>query len=173
LTPARGRSNAQAVRCEREGEVLAKFTAEQAHAVVEIQQLINDWGYDLDLYNGEHVADLVTEDCTYVVGGVGREGRAAVVQFYIDRKARLAATPEGVPIHRHALANLRVSFRSAAEASITFNLVYFSTLGMASGADHADPASYADVRMDCRRDADGHWRIARFDSNQAFRRVLK
>jgi ketosteroid isomerase-like protein len=152
---------------------LAKFTAEQARAVVEIQQLIHDWGYDLDLYNGEHIADVVTEDCTYVVGGAPREGRAAVVQFYIDRKARLAATPEGVPVHRHALSNLRVSFQSDTLASITFNLIYFSTLGMASGADHADPASYADVRMDCRRDADGHWRIARFESNQAFRRVVR
>jgi ketosteroid isomerase-like protein len=152
---------------------LARFTAEQAHAVVEIQQLINDWGYDLDLHNGAHIADLVTEDCAYLVGGALREGRAAVVQFYIDRKARLAATAEGVPIHRHALANLRVAFSSADAASITFNLVYFSTMGVAAGADHADPASYADVRMDCRREADGHWRIARFESNQAFRRVLK
>lgn len=152
---------------------MARFTAEQAQAVVEVQQLINDWGYELDLHNGEHIADLVTEDCSYFVGGVPREGRAAVVQFYADRFARLAATAEGVPIHRHALCNLRVDFGSATMASITFNLVYFSTMGVAAGVDHADPASYADVRMDCRRDADGHWRIAKFESNQAFRRVLK
>jgi uncharacterized protein (TIGR02246 family) len=152
---------------------LARFTAVQAHAVVEIQQLINDWGYELDLHNGKNIADLVTEDCTYVVRGGARTGRAAVVQFYAERLAELAATPEGVPTHRHALANLRVGFRSDVEAAITFNLIYFSTLGMASGADHADPASYADVRMDCRRDSDGHWRIARFDSNQSFRRVVK
>jgi hypothetical protein len=152
---------------------LARFTAEQAQAVVEIQQLINDWGYELDIHNGQNIAELVTEDCAYTVGGTLRTGRAGVVQFYAERLARLAATPEGVPIHRHALANLRVSFASASEASITFNLIYFSTMGVAAGTDHAEPASYADVRMDCRRDADGHWRIARFDSNQAFRRVLK
>lgn len=152
---------------------MAKFTAEQAHAVVEIQQLINDWGYELDLHNGRNIADLVTEDVSYVLGGSPRDGRAAVVQFYAEREARLAATPEGVPIHRHALSNLRVSFKAADQASITFNLIYFSTLGMASGVEHADPASYADVRMDVRRDADGHWRIAKFDSNQAFRRVAK
>lgn len=152
---------------------MARFTAEQARAVVEIQQLINDWGYELDLNNGQNIADLVTEDCTYVVGGTDRVGRPEVIKFYADRKARLAATPEGVPIHRHALSNLRVAFDSDSEAAITFNLIYFSTLGMASGADHADPASYADVRMKVRRDADGHWRILRFDSNQAFRRVVK
>lgn len=152
---------------------LAKFTAEQAQAVVEIQQLINDWGYELDLENGRNIADLVTEDCVYVVGGTPRTGRAAVVQFYAERLARLAATPEGVPVHRHALCNLRVSFSAATQASIAFNLIYFSTMGQAAGVDHADPASYADVRIDVRRDADGHWRIARFDSNQAFRRVAK
>ena len=64
---------------------MAKFTAEQAHAVVEIQQLINDWGYELDLNNGQTIADLVTEDCVYVVGGAPREGRAGVVRFYAER----------------------------------------------------------------------------------------
>lgn len=151
---------------------MAKFTAAQAHAVVEIQQLINDWGYELDVNNGKNVADLVTEDCTYVVRGGNREGRAAVVKFYADRLAQLAAGA-GVPIHRHALCNLRVSFKSDSEVSILFNLLYFSTLGMASGQDQADPAAYADVRMNCRRDTDGHWRISRFESNQSFRRVPK
>jgi uncharacterized protein (TIGR02246 family) len=152
---------------------LARYTAEQACAIVEIEQLISDWGYELDIHNGDNIAEVVTEDCSYFVGGSERKGRPAVVQFYIDRKARLAATPEGVPIHRHALHNLRVRFSSADAASITFNLTYFSTMGVAAGPDHADPASYADVRMDVRRDTDGHWRIARFESNQAFRRVLK
>jgi len=154
-------------------ENLAKFTAEQAHAIVEIQQLINDWGYELDMFNGKNMADLVTEDCSYVVRGEARNGRAAVVRFYADRLAQLAGTPGGVPTHRHALSNLRVSFSSADEASITFSLTYFSTLGVAAGTDHADPASYADVRMVCRRDADGHWRIGKFDSTPVFRRVSK
>lgn len=152
---------------------MARFTAEQAHAVVEIQQLINDWGYELDLSNGKNVGDLVTEDCVYVVRGEARNGRAAVVRFYADRLAQLTGTPEGVPTNRHAISNLRVDFRSAGEASITFSLTFFSTLGVAAGTDHADPALYADVRMVCRREADGHWRIARFDSTPVFRRVPK
>ncbi len=152
---------------------MARFTAEQAHAVVEIQALINEWGYELDINNGKNVANLVTEDCVYIVGGSPKNGRSEVVKFYADRLARLSATPEGVPTHRHALHNLRVHFETSNKASITFNLTYFSTMGMASGAEHADPNSYADVRMDCRRDIAGDWRIAKFDSNQSFRRVLK
>ena len=150
---------------------VAKFNMEQALAVAEVQELINDWAHELDVNNGLHVSTLVTEDCTYVVGGAPRQGRAAVEKFYQERLARLSARPEGVPTQRHTLSNLRVSFRSPSEVSITFSLVYFTTAGMASGLNHADPAAVADVRMDCRRDNDGEWRIAMFDSNQTFRRV--
>ncbi len=145
---------------------------EQVRAVVEVQQLVNDWGHELDIHNGLHIAGLVTEDCKYTVGGALREGRASVEKFYQNRRERLSAQPDGVPTHRHALSNLRVSFRSAGEVSITFSLVYFTTAGMASGVNHADPAAVADVRMNCRRDDEGEWRIAMFDSNQAFKRVL-
>jgi hypothetical protein len=150
---------------------VAKFNIEQAVAVAEIQQLINDWAHELDVNNGLHIAGLVSADCKYVVGGSPREGRAAVEKFYQDRLERLSARPEGVPTQRHTLSNLRVSFRSVDEASITFSLVYFTTAGMASGLNHADPAAVADVRMDCRRDKDGPWQIAMFDSNQTFKRV--
>ena len=151
---------------------MSKFTPEQAVAILEIQQLINEWSYELDVHNGINIANLITEDCSYLVRGGVRTSRAAVVEFYKERLATLAATPEGVPIHRHILANLRVKFNSANDASIGFSLVYFTTAGMKSGTDHADPASTADVRMDVRRGADGEWLIAKFDSNQTFRRVL-
>lgn len=146
---------------------------EQSLAIASVQQLINDWAYELDVNNGLHIAGLVTEDCRYVVGGTPREGRPAVEKFYSDRLERLSAQPDGVPTQRHMLSNLRVSFRSATDVSITFSLLYFTTAGMSSGLNHADPAATADVRMDCRRDADGEWRISAFDSGQAFRRVPK
>ena len=150
---------------------MAKFTIEQAVTAAAVQQLINDWAHELDVHNGLHISDLVTEDCTYILGGTPRNGRAAVAQFYQDRLKRLSAQPQGVPTQRHALSNLRINFRSADAVSITFTLVYFTTAGMASGLNHADPAAVADVRMDCRREADGEWRIALFDSNQTFKRA--
>ncbi|WP_297493797.1 nuclear transport factor 2 family protein [Acidocella sp.] len=151
---------------------MSKFTPEQAVAVIEIQQLINEWSYELDVNNGINIASLITEDCSYLVRGGVRTSRDAVAQFYKERLEGYAATPEGAPIHRHMLANLRVSFTGADAAAIGFSLLYFSTLGMKAGTDHADPASAADVRMDVRRDAGGEWRIAKFDSNMTFRRVL-
>ena len=150
---------------------MAKFDSERTATFAEVQQLINDWAYELDNHNGLHISSLVTEDCTYVVGGAARQGRAEIEKFYRERLERLSARPEGVPTQRHTLSNLRISYRSAGDLSITFTLVYFTTAGMASGLDHADPAAVADVRMDCRRDNDGEWRISRFDSNQTFRRV--
>jgi uncharacterized protein (TIGR02246 family) len=150
---------------------VAKFNLEQALVVAEVQQLINDWANELDGNNGLNIAGLVTEDCVYVVGGSSREGRSAVEKFYQERLARLSAQPGGLPTQRHTLSNLRTTFHGSDAVSITFTLVYFTTAGMASGLNHADPAAVADVRMDCRRDSDGHWRIAKFDSNQTFKRV--
>ena len=150
---------------------MAKFNVEQALTVAAVQQLINDWAHELDVHNGLHISGLVTEDCNYAVGGALRQGRAAIERFYQERLERLSARPEGLPTQRHTLSNLRVSFRTTNEVSITFTLVYFTTAGMVSGSNHADPAAVADVRMDCRRDDDGQWLIAMFDSNQTFRRV--
>lgn len=151
---------------------MTKFTQAQAIAYVEIQQLIHEWSYELDVHNGANIAALLTEDCSYLVRGGVRTGRDAVAQFYRERLETLSASTEGVPVHRHALSNLRVSFQGANEAEIGFSLIYFSTAGMASGTDHADPASVADVRMTVRRGADEQWRIAMFDSGQSFRRVV-
>jgi hypothetical protein len=136
-----------------------------------VQLLINDWAYELDVNNGLNIGALVTEDCHYVVRGAPRLSRAAVEQFYKERLESFATQPAGVPIQRHTLSNLRVSFHSDSHVSITFTLVYFTTAGMSTGLKHADPAAVADVRMDCRRDRDGEWRIAKFDSNQTFQRV--
>ncbi len=150
---------------------MAKFTIEQALTVAAVQQLINDWATELDINNGLKISNLVTADCNYNVGGAIRDGRAEVEKFYQERIVRLGALPGGVPTQRHILSNLRVNFRSASDVSITFTLVYFTTAGMSSGLNHADPAAVADVRMDCRQEGDGEWRISKFDSNQTFKRT--
>ena len=151
---------------------MAKFTVAQAADVLAIQQVINEWATELDVNNGVNIARYVTDDCRYHFGPTVRTGRAEIVQHYTDRMVRLAATDEGVPVHRHNQSNFIVRFKSADEAAVTFSLIYFSTLGQAKGTEHADPAAVADVRMECRRDADGEWLISMFDSGQSFRRVL-
>ncbi len=149
---------------------MAKFTSQEAVAWVAIQQLINDWGYELDVNNGLNIADLVTEDCNYTVRAVPRLSRADVAAFY---KTRLAEFPDGPPVQRHAQTNLRVQFNSPCEASITFTLIYFTTAMIAAGADAADPTAVADVRMEVKCCDDGHWRISMFDSAQCLIRTAK
>ena len=147
---------------------MAKFSAGQATAIAAINQVINDWAFELDVNNGQNISGLVTEDCDYNVGGARRAGRVEVAKFYTERLTRLSATPAGVPVQRHTLSNLRTSFKSDDEAAITFTLIYFTTAGMSSGLNHADPAAVADIRMNASRGADGEWLISMFDSNQSF-----
>ena len=150
---------------------MAKFSVEQAAAVAAIQQVINEWGHELDENNGLSIveADILSEDCRYNVGGVWREGRAAVGQFYREREQRLAAE-SGVPVMRHVMSNYRVSFVAQDRAEVGFLLVYFAATGTPHFTSYCDPLAVADVRMECRRDKADEWRIAMFDSGQIFRR---
>jgi uncharacterized protein (TIGR02246 family) len=143
---------------------MAKFTMEETMAWVAIQQLINEWGAELDVNNGLNIGDLVTEDCAYTVRGVLRTSREEVQAFY---KGRLAEFPDAPPVQRHAQTNLVVTFTSADAADIKFTLVYFTTAIVAAGASEADPCAVADVTMQAQRSDDGHWRISMFDSAQS------
>ncbi len=152
---------------------MAKFSSEQAVAWVAIQQLINDWGYELDVNNGLNIGNLVTENCHYTVRAVPRLSRDDVTAFYKTRLSEFTDAGKDPPIQRHAQTNLRVQFQSPTNASITFTLIYFTTAMVAAGADPADPTAVADVVMDVECCADGHWRIARFDSVQSLVRTAK
>ncbi len=149
---------------------MAKFTVEQAADVAAIQQVINEWGDELDTNDGLKLieADVLTGDCRYNVGGTWREGAAEAAKFYAERKTRLAAAG-GVPVMRHLMMGYRVRFTGGDKAEVGFQLLFFVAVG-APPFDTCDPAAVADVRMEVRREADGHWRIGMFDSGQTFRR---
>jgi ketosteroid isomerase-like protein len=149
--------------------VVAKFTVEQAASAMAVHQLIHDWAYELDQHDGLQMAPLLTEDCIYNVGGEPRHGKAAVNQFYVDRRARLEATDNGPPVMRHPITTLRVMPTGADSADVTFNIVFFMGFGTPPITNMTGPAAVADVTMAVRRDPDGEWRIARFDSWQPFR----
>jgi len=158
-----------AVRGETHG--VAKFSTERAAAVAAIQQVINEWGDELDQNSGLKIAtaDVLTQDCRYFVGGEWREGLAATAKFYSERWDRLQAAG-GAPVMRHVHGNYRVSFTAADHAKVGFLLLFFAKVGEPPFVGYCDPLAVADVRMECRREADGHWRIASFDSGQIFQR---
>jgi hypothetical protein len=151
---------------------VAKFSAEQGAAVAAIQQVINEWGDELDQNSGLKIRDagVLADDVQYFVGGEWREGIGATAQFYQDRWARLSATESGPPVMRHVHGNYRISFASEDHASVGFLLVFFAKAGAPPFVGYCDPLAVADVRMECRRDADGDWKISRFESGQIFQR---
>ena len=150
---------------------MAKYNAEQAAAVAAICQVINEWGDELDTNDGLKMssADVLTQDCRYFVGGEWREGLDATAQFYAERKTRLEAAG-GAPVMRHIMSNYRVKFTADDKAEVGFLLLFFARVG-SPPFDTCDPAAVADVQMECRRETDGHRRIAMFNSGQTFRRV--
>jgi hypothetical protein len=150
---------------------VAKFTPEQAASIAGIKQVIYDWGEELDVNSGLKIieADVLTKDVQYNVGGEWRDGLEAVQAFYNARWDRLEAAG-GAPVMRHLLTNLRITFDTDDHARITYQLLFFAATGEPPFVGKADPLAVADVRMECRREDDGHWRISRFDSGQIFQR---
>jgi SnoaL-like domain len=150
---------------------MAKFTTEQAADVLAIKQVIYEWGNELDVNDGLRMesANVLTADCRYNVGGEWREGLAAAAKFYRERHARLVAA-DALPVMRHLIVSMRVSFDAADKARAGFQLLFFAKPGQPPIAGYCDPLATADVRMECRREADGEWRICSFDSGQVFQR---
>ena len=150
---------------------MAKFSADQAADIAAIQQVINEWGDELDQRDGLKMleADVLTENCRYFVGGEWREDRAEAAKFYVERKARLEGAG-GAPVMRHISSNYRVKFTAPDYSEVGFLLLFFAKAGEPPFVGYCYPLAVADVRMECSRESDGHWRIASFNSSQIFQR---
>jgi hypothetical protein len=148
---------------------MPRFDKDNAVDAIELHQLIADWGYDLDHNGGNGVAALCTEDCDYYVGGNLNKGRAPITAFYAARNERVRTLQkDGVRTQRHAITNPRLTFAGKGRASVTFLLVNYSAEGKAPALNLVGPTIIADCKMDFRREADGEWRIALFDSAPTF-----
>jgi SnoaL-like domain len=136
---------------------------------MELHQLIAEWGSELDINGGLTVDRLCTADCTYLVGGNPFRGAAAITKFYSDRAERVRTQQkDGVRTQRHTISNLRIAFKGKDHAEVNFIIVNYSAEGKAPVLNLVGPTIVADCRMECRREADGEWRIALFDSAPIF-----
>jgi hypothetical protein len=150
---------------------VAKFTLQQAADVLAVKQAVYEWGDELDLHNGLSMrkTDCLAKDVRYNVGGQWREGLEAVEAFYKGRAEAMRAGA-GLMTMRHIITSLRVSFDNDDHAKVGYLLVFFAALGDGPFDKYCDPLAVADVKMECRRDEDGEWRITLFDSGQIFKR---
>lgn len=142
-----------------------------AGAVAAITQLMNEWAHEVDANYGRGMveADLLTPDCRAKLEDKWISGRDAIGAFY---KARFAGIKPGepAPIIRQLLSNFRIALANENEAKVGLNLLLFFKVGTVPFSDYCDPVEVADVRAECRRGADGHWRISMLDSDRIFRR---
>jgi hypothetical protein len=148
---------------------MPRFNPETAMLAMEVHQLILDWGDELDVNGGLTVARLLTEDCTYLVGGNTMRGHAAVLKFYTDRGERVRKLQkDGIRTQRHTITNLRSTFANRDQAEVRFMIVNYSAEGKPPAMNLVGPSIIADCKMQCRRDTDGEWRICLFDSTPVF-----
>jgi len=148
---------------------MPRFNQETAVIAMELHQLIAEWGNELDANGGLTIGKLCTEDCVYLIGGNPFRGITAVQKFYADRGERVRTQQkDGVRTQRHTISNLRISFKNKDHADLSFIIVNYSAEGKAPALNLIGPTIVADCRMECRRESDGEWRIALFDSTPVF-----
>jgi hypothetical protein len=144
-----------------------RFTQETAVHAVELQQLMADWCYALDIHGGEGITALCTDDCTYMLGGKPFVGHDAIDKFYAARNERVATQQkDGIRTQRHSISNFRVIFEGADGATVHFLLVNYSHEGR-HPVPLVGPTIVADVKMGCRQ-VGGEWLISLFDSEPIF-----
>lgn len=147
---------------------MVKLSTQQVADTVMIQQVVSAWATDLDRNEGLKLKPLLAEGCSYTVRGEPRHGPDEVIKFYEGRLAEFQKTPSGPPSMRHVVTNFVVDFAGEDEASATFLLTFYMSAQKIPVTDMDGPVAVADVDMKFRRETDGHWRIAFFDSIQTF-----
>ena len=138
-------------------------------ATLELQRLVGDYWHELDSNGARNVTDFYTEDCSFVAGATfNLKGRAGVRQFYDDRAKHVATEKDGIRITRHLAANVRIALQDKDHARVEFVMVNYSGAGKAPVKDFSGPSMVSDVYWDCRREADGQWRLVVFSGEPQF-----
>lgn len=147
---------------------MRRFTAEQLVTAYELEQLLYDFAEEMDINNYASIGDYYTEDAVFMAGPVAVEGRAAIVAFYERRNENVAKyQKDGARTGRHTFLNVRVHIEDEDNAFLLFTNVNYAGEGKAPVQGLQGPSMVADCRMNCRREADGHWRFSGFYPSSA------
>lgn len=138
-------------------------------AAMELQQFVSEYWNELDCNQARSILDFYHEDCSFRAGEYySGEGRDAVRTFYRSRAGFVAEEKDGVRTSRHTFTNFRVSFADDGSAHVEFAMINYSGAGNPPIRDFAGPSMVTDVALDCRRDADGNWKISSFRGTPLF-----
>jgi hypothetical protein len=148
---------------------MARFDPEMAAAAMELQQLVTEWCRELDDNHGLDATRFFTEDCIVEAGPVSYSGHEAMRAFYRGVADFARATAErGARTTRHTYTSLGVSFGGRERATVTFLSFTFSGYGGTPVIGATAPNTISDARFECRRDAQGEWRVAEFYASPVF-----
>jgi hypothetical protein len=145
------------------------FTPETAAIALQLQQMLMEFTYELDVNGGKKITDHYTAEGAFLLGPYTMKGRAAIRKFYDDRDERVAKTQkDGTRTARHTFTNLRFDIRNSKDATIYFISIYYAGGGKPPVPNLGGPTTVADCSMECRREADGKWRVAEFKATPIF-----
>jgi hypothetical protein len=142
------------------------FTAETAAVALQVQQLLNEFTYDVDVNGGRNVLTFYTADGSVNLATGTYTGHAEVRRYY-DEFAKMTAGRTA----RHTFVNFRFAVESSTQAVADFVSIYYAGPGAAPVSEFTGPSVISDCRVTCRREADGKWRMFEFHARPVFRRT--
>jgi hypothetical protein len=145
---------------------MRKFDQDQAIAAIELEQMVSDYFLILDSEGGGGALGFFTEDVVVNIGAINYTGHAAMKKFYEGVAGAKAAG--GDRTVRHGFINFRVVFPEKNRASVTFLNVTWAGPGKPPLTDATMPSIVTDVRMECRREADGQWKVFNYSGSPIF-----
>ena len=148
---------------------MRRLTSETALATVELQQMLYDLGYEIDTNTGRAIVQFYCPDGAFVVGEHRYQGHAQLEAFYAAERERIATTlQDGERQLLHAFVNPRIFVHDESSATIKCFNLNFSAPGARPVAGPIAPNLVVECELKCRREDDGHWRIAEFSSALQF-----
>lgn len=146
---------------------MTRFAGYRAADALEMQQLVAEYCFELDMTGGLDTWRYFTADGRLEVGKLAFQGHDAMKAFYRDIVAQ--TTGEGsARTTRHVFNNLRIDFESDGTATVDFIMQNFSAAGTPPVFGATTPTIVSDCRLHCRREVDGRWRIAEFTGAPIF-----
>ncbi|MBB4858738.1 hypothetical protein HNO88_002064 [Novosphingobium chloroacetimidivorans] len=142
---------------------MRNIDADAALTMVVLEQMLVDYWREVDFNGAAGAVDYFTQDVIGDFGAIKFTGHDGVRQFYADRAAKIARDQkDGVRTTRHVYHNLQIVLHDTASATLSFLIVTFGGGGRPPVLDATLPVAISDTRMDCRREADGVWRVHGF-----------
>ena len=141
-----------------------RFDPETAAIVMELTQMLYDFGHEIDANQGRDITEYYAADGVWELGDKTLAGHAALNDFYATHYDRVRREEkDGVRQVLHAFVDVRVTVADdRTTATLDFFNLNFSAGGARPVAGPIQPNMIVECHMDVRREADGMWRIVRF-----------